>query len=71
MCFETNIGTIFKTTVITLNSLPGVLMILPNLTVPGDAHPAGGKIPLRVGRASRSARTGTTATTPSKMTYHL
>lgn len=46
-------------------------MILPNLTVPGDAHPAGGKIPLRVGRASRSARTGTTATTPSKITYHL
>ncbi|NXO16073.1 NUSAP protein, partial [Oriolus oriolus] len=36
----------------------------------GDAHPAGGKIPLRAGRASRSARTATTATTPNFKKLH-
>ncbi|NWT84328.1 NUSAP protein, partial [Lanius ludovicianus] len=35
-----------------------------------DAHPAGGKIPLRAGRASRSARTATTATTPNFKKLH-
>lgn len=66
MCLETKIGTIFKTTVITLNR-PGVIMILSNLAVPGNAHPPGGKIPLHVGRAPRSA--GVTATTPSKINH--
>lgn len=42
-------------------------MILSNLAVPGNAHPPGGKIPLHVGRAPRSA--GVTATTPSKINH--
>lgn len=58
----------------TLKCSPGVITILSNLTVPGDAHHAGGKIPLYVGRASRSGKMGMKATTPSKMylpSYHL
>ncbi|NXH25371.1 NUSAP protein, partial [Myiagra hebetior] len=35
-----------------------------------DANPAGGKIPLRVGRATRSARAATTATTPNFKKLH-
>lgn len=69
--FSNKLGTIFQTCVITLNNLPGVVIVLSNLTVPGNAPPAGGgKIPLLASRASRSARMGIT-TTPSKKTYHL
>lgn len=54
-----------------LKYFPGALIILSNLTVPGDAHHAGGKIPVPVGRASRSRKTAMKATTPSKLTYQL
>ncbi|KAL2303552.1 hypothetical protein Nmel_008824 [Mimus melanotis] len=35
-----------------------------------NAHPAGGKIPIRAGSASRSARMGTTTTTPNFKKLH-